>query len=296
VGFGTIIHNVYFGDNPDEVGAGEPTTFKGPVGKTSYVPGDLEMDKTYYWRVDEFDSTDTHAGDVRSLSTSRAGGGIRADYYNGTNFDTKVLTRIDPQIDFNWGDGVPDEAVGADNFSVRWTGQLEAAFTETYTFYARTDDGVRLWVEGQLLIDNWINRAPTEDKASIDLIAGQYYGVVMEYYDDTAGAVAELHWSSPRTPKQLIPQGALSLPVKAGGANPRAGAMEVTQTPVLTWSAGDFAAWHEVYFGTNEEAVRNADRSSPEYKGSKNLGSESHLPSAGGSGKMYFDDIRLYRP
>ncbi|MHC4168423.1 MAG: PA14 domain-containing protein [Planctomycetota bacterium] len=217
-GFGTIVHTVYFGDNPDDVAAGAPDTAKGAVGGTSYATGALELDKTYYWRVDEFDGTDTHAGEVWSFSTPQPGGGVRADYYTGMNFETHVLTRTDPQIDFNWGDGAPDDAVGPDQFSVRWTGQLEAAFTETYTFYARSDDGVRLWIEGQQLVDSWVNRSPAEDKGTIDLIAGQIYSVVMEYYDDDSGAVAELRWSSPRTPKQLIPQGALSLPVKASSA------------------------------------------------------------------------------
>ncbi|MHC4074496.1 MAG: PA14 domain-containing protein, partial [Planctomycetota bacterium] len=225
-----------------------------------------------------------------SFITSRPGGGVRADYYKGTNFETHVLTRTDPQINFNWSDGAPDDAVGADQFSVRWTGQVEAAFTETYTFYAKSDDGVRLWIEGQQLVDSWVNRSPSEDKGTIDLIAGQLYSVVMEYYDDDSGAVAELRWSSPRTPKQLIPQAALSLPVKASSANPPAGAIDVKQTIILTWSAGDFASSHEVYFGTDGEAVRNADTSSSEYKGARNLGSESYDP-----GKLQWDTTYYWR-
>ncbi|MHC4225904.1 MAG: LamG domain-containing protein, partial [Planctomycetota bacterium] len=95
-GFGTIIHNVYFGDNFDNVSAGTPDTSRGPVGDTSYVPGPLDLDKTYYWRIDEFDGAGTHTGDVWSFITSRPGGGVRADYYKGTNFETHVLTRTDP--------------------------------------------------------------------------------------------------------------------------------------------------------------------------------------------------------
>jgi len=189
------------------------------------------------------------------------------------------LNRVDPQIDFNWGDpGGPDSSVGNDNFSVRWSGQVEAAFTETYTFYARTDDGVRLWVEGLQLVDNWVDRSATENRGTIDLVAGQFYSVVMEYYENGGGAVAELRWSSPHTPKQLIPQAALSLPVKASSANPRTGSVDVKQTAILTWGPGDFAQSHDVYFGTDEEAVRNADTSSPEYKGTRALGSESYDP------------------
>jgi hypothetical protein len=289
-GFGTKIHNVYFGDNFEDVNAGTPDTSRGPVGDTAYVPGTLDLDKTYYWRIDEFDGIGTYTGDVWSFETMKADGGVRADYYKGMNFENLVLTRVDPQINFNWGAGEPDPLVGADQFSVRWVGQVEAAFTETYTFYASTDDGVRLWVEGQQLVDSWVNRSATEDRGAIDLMAGQLYSVVMEYYEDGSGAVAELRWSSPRTPKQLIPQAALSLPVKASSANPPSGATDVKQTTILTWSAGDYASSHEVYFGTDQEAVRNADTSSPEYKGTRNLGSESYEP-----GKLEWDTTYYWR-
>jgi len=112
----------------------------------------------------------------------------------------------------------------------------------------------------------------------------------MEYYEDGSGAVAELRWSSPHTPKQLIPQAALSLPVKASSANPRSGTTDVKQTTILTWSAGDYASSHEVYFGTDQEAVRNADTSSPEYKGTRNLDSESYDP-----GKLEWDTTYYWR-
>jgi len=289
-GYGAKVHQVYFGENFEDVNAGTADTSKGPVGDTVYVPGTLDLDKTYYWRIDEFDGISTHTGDVWSFTTMKAGGGVRADYYKGMNFETHVLNRMDPQINFNWGSGAPDESVGEDTFSVRWTGQVEAAFTKTYTFYARSDDGVRLWVEGQQLVDSWVDRSATEDKGTIDLMAGQLYSIVMEYYENGDGAVTELRWSSPSTPKQLIPQAALSLPVKAGGANPPSGATDVKQTTILTWAAGDYAASHEVYFGTDQEAVRNADTSSPEYKGSRNLGSESYDP-----GKLDWDTTYFWR-
>ncbi len=278
-GFNARLHQVYFGENRADVEAGTGGTAKGPSGTTTYTPTGLQAGTTYYWRIDEFDGANTYKGDVWSFSTARIGGGIRADYYKGMNFENHVLTRTDPKIDFNWGDpGGPDPAVGDDNFSVRWTGEVEAAFTETYTFYARTDDGVRLYVDGQPLVDSWVDRSPTEDFGTIDLIAGTTYSLVMEYYENTGGAVAELRWSSPRTPKQIVPQAALSLPVKASSPTPRSGSVDVNPTIVLTWGAGDDAASHDVYFGTGEAAVRDATQTSPEYKGSKPLGNESYDP------------------
>jgi len=278
-GFDTKLHNVYFGDNFDDVDAGTGDTAKGPVAAASFTPGALEPSKTYYWRIDEFDGFETNKGDVWSFTVAGTTGGVRADYYKGMNFENLALTRTDPQINFNWGDpGGPDPAVGDDNFSVRWSGEVEAVFTETYTFYPRTDDGVRLFVDGQLLVDSWINRSATEDNGTIDLIAGNTYSLVMEYYEDDSGASAVLRWSSPRTPKQIIPQAALSLPVKASSPAPRGGSVDVRQTTDLSWGPGDSAASHEVYFGTDEEAVRNATNASPEYKGTKALGEEIYDP------------------
>jgi hypothetical protein len=290
-GFDTILHNVYFGDNFEDVNVGTGNTSKGPSSTLSFSPGTLEPDKTYYWRIDEFDGRQTHKGDVWSFTVAGTGGGVRADYYTGMNFDNLVLTRTDPQIDFNWGDpGGPDPAVGDDNFSARWSGEVEAAFTETYTFYTNSDDGVRLWVDGNLLVDNWTDHSSTENKGTIDLVAGNTYGFVMEYYENGGGAVAQLQWSSPRTPKQIIPQAALSLPVKASSPNPPNRAVDVSQTTILSWGAGQAAASHEVYFGTDEDAVKNAGTGSPQYKGSRQLGSESYDP-----GKLEWDVTYYWR-
>ena len=278
-GFNTILHYVYLGENFDDVEAGTGGTSQGVAGLPSFSPGALEPGKTYYWRIDEFDGSETYKGDIWSFTTAGPGGGVRADYYKGMNFENFVLSRTDPQINFNWGDpGGPDPSVGDDNFSVRWTGEVEAAFTETYTFYPKTDDGVRLWVDGQLLVDNWVDHSVIEDNGKIDLIADNTYSLVMEYYENGGSAVAELRWSSPRTPKQLIPQAALALPVKASSPTPRSGSVDVKQTIVLSWGAGQDAASHEVYFGTDEDAVRNATKASPEFKGTKDLGNETYDP------------------
>ena len=275
-GFGAMMHTVYFGNDADVVG----NATGGAVSVTAtYTPGPLEAGKTYYWRVDEFDAITTHKGDVWSFTVAGAGGGVRGDYYRGETFNTFVLSRTDPQINFNWPDGTgPDDAVGDDNFSVRWTGEVEAAFTETYTFYTNSDDGVRLWVDGQPLVDNWTAHTNMENSGNIDLVAGHVYSLQMEYYENTGPAVAELRWSSARTPKQFVPQAALAPPIKASNPSPVNGATGTKMTPILTWSAGDYAASHEVYFGTDADAVANATKASPEFIATKALGDESYDP------------------
>jgi hypothetical protein len=275
-GLGAKLHYVYFGDDYDTVANATGAPQQGVL---TYNPGPLELEKTYYWRVDESDGYNTYTGDVWSFTTAKEGGGVKAQYYNGMNFENLILSRIDPQINFNWGDpGSPDPSVAVDQFSARWTGEVEAAFTETYTFYTTSDDGVRLWVNGVQVVDSWVDQSPTEHSGTIDLVAGTTYSLVMEYYENGGGAVAELRWSSPSTPKQLIPQAALSPPVRASAPSPSSGATGTKMTPILKWNPGDYAASHEVYFGTDADAVRNADKSSPQYKGTKALGNESYDP------------------
>ena len=297
-GFGSILHTVYFGDDFDTVAIATGGVAQGLI---NFSPGPLEPEKTYYWRIDEFDqSGTTHTGDVWSFKTAKIGGGIRGDYYRGMNFETFVLTRTDTEINFNWGDpGGPDPAVGDDQFSCRWTGEVEAAFTETYTFYAAADDGVRLWVDGVQLVNAWIDQATTEYRGTIDLIAGNSYSIVMEQYENGGGATAYLRWSSPSTPKQIIPQAALAPPVKASSPSPSNGATGTKMTPTLKWGAGDYAASHEVYFGTDADAVANADKNSPEYKGTKALGDESFDPGKLAWFTQYFwriDEVNDFNP
>jgi hypothetical protein len=131
--------------------------------------------------------------------------GFNAEYYNSINLSGVAITRIDSGINFDWASGSPDAALSADNFSVRWTGKIQPAFSENYTFYTISDDGVRLWVNGQLLVDNWTNHGPIENSGSIALQAGQKYDVKMEYYENTGGAVAKLSWSSASQAKEIIP-------------------------------------------------------------------------------------------
>jgi hypothetical protein len=92
---------------------------------------------------------------------------------------------------------------------VRWTGQVSPLYSQTYTFYSRTDDGARVWVNDQLIIDRWVDQAITETSGTISLVAGQYYDIRMDYYENSGDAEAHLSWSSPSQPKEIIPQSRL---------------------------------------------------------------------------------------
>ncbi len=134
------------------------------------------------------------------------GTGLFGQYYDNADLTGFTFNRVDSTVNFSWGSGAPDPSLGADTFSVRWTGQVIPQYSETYTFYTQSDDGVRLWVNGQQLINNWTNHTSTEDNATIALTANFRYMIKLEYYDNTFSAVARLSWSSPSQPKQVIPQ------------------------------------------------------------------------------------------
>ncbi|HEX2877141.1 MAG TPA: PA14 domain-containing protein [Polyangiaceae bacterium] len=141
-----------------------------------------------------------------------AGTGLNGDYFSDTTLITKVLTRNDATVDFQWGTAAPAPGVAADRFSVRWTGKVSPRYSGSTTFFTSSDDGVRLWVNGQQLINNWTNHAPTENSGSLSLTAGQKYDIKLEYYEQTGGATARLFWSSSCEPKAAIPSSQLYRP------------------------------------------------------------------------------------
>ncbi|ODG99831.1 hypothetical protein A4S05_36215 [Nostoc sp. KVJ20] len=140
------------------------------------------------------------------------GNGLKGEYYDNIDFTNLKQTRTDATVNFNWGNGSPDPSVGADTFSVRWTGQVEAKYSETYNFYTTTDDGVRLWVNGQQIINKFVDQSATEHSGAIALVAGQKYDIKLEYYDKTYDAVSRLSWSSTSQAKEIIPQSQLYSP------------------------------------------------------------------------------------
>ena len=140
---------------------------------------------------------------------SGGGNGLQAIYYDNMNFSGTSISRIDPVIDFNWGLGSPNPQIGNETYSVRWEGSIEAPTSGTYTFYSTTDDGVKLWINGQLIIEKWIDQAPREWTGTINMSAGQRVAFKMEYYENGGGAVAQLSWSGPGVGKQIVPSSQL---------------------------------------------------------------------------------------
>jgi GH43 family beta-xylosidase len=133
-----------------------------------------------------------------------AGEGLTAQYFHNADFTGLALERSEA-VNFDWGTASPIAGMNANSFSVRWTGQLEAKFTETYTIRTVSDDGVRLWIDGKLLIDNWDNHVAEIDTATIALEGGKRYDVRLEYYDNSGVAEIRLQWQSASQPLEAIP-------------------------------------------------------------------------------------------
>lgn len=145
------------------------------------------------------------------LEQLQKGTGLTAQYYDNLDFTGFKLARVDSSIDFDWGMNAPAPSVGADIFSVRWTGQIVPLYSETYTFYTNTDDGIRLWVDNKLLIDQWkvFYEGALEFSGAIDLEAGKKYNIKIEYFEDIKNASAKLLWASKSQAKEIVPQSQL---------------------------------------------------------------------------------------
>ncbi len=161
-------------------------------------------------------------------------GGLRGDYFNGSNFETFVLGRTDSSINFNWGSGSPAAGVTVDAFSVRWTGYIIPRYTETYVIYPRTGDGVRLWLNGTRVVNAWWSQDTTERSVTIALTAGQPVAITMEFFEKWYTAEAYLSWSSASQPKEIIPASQLALDVNAPTSTPT---LTRTNTPTPTATA-----------------------------------------------------------
>lgn len=216
-----------------------PTTPIANVAGTSYNLTGLTPATTYKWYVAPRNAAGPAVGcssNGRSFTTAAATGtgtGLKGDYFNNVTLTgVSAYSRTDATVNFNWGTSAPVFLfVRSDNFSVRWTGFVQPLYSQTYTFYTTSDDGVRLWVNGVQLINNWTDHSATENSGSITLTAGVKYTITMEYYDRTGSAVATLSWSSPSTTKAIIPQRQLYLP-SAGGRVMAPELTPVTETTV----------------------------------------------------------------
>lgn len=136
-----------------------------------------------------------------------SGSGLTAQYFNESNFSKLAFARVEPRIDFNWGEGSPDSMVDPNTFSIRFTGQIQTEARE-YTFYVASDEGARLWVDGVILVDDWSIPGFAEVSGRVNLSSGKH-DIRLDYFDNFGPASVALYWSYPGQTKQIIPTASL---------------------------------------------------------------------------------------
>ncbi|MCX7749665.1 MAG: S8 family serine peptidase [Clostridia bacterium] len=176
---------------------------------TNFLLGGLQPDTSYIFNIAAKNSSGQVIAEKRILKKSiwaGKGNGLKASYYNDTNMSNLKLTRKE-NVDFNWGSGSPDASIGSEAFSVKWQGELEAKYSEEYTFYAQTQGAAKLWIDGKLIFDKSQDDSDTmqEVYGSISLEAGRYYPVQLEYYESMGDASVKLLWSSVSQTKEAVP-------------------------------------------------------------------------------------------
>ncbi|GAA0420077.1 hypothetical protein Acor_29950 [Acrocarpospora corrugata] len=139
------------------------------------------------------------------------GTGLKAAYWNNTTFTgSPAVIRTDPTANYAWRyGGSPSPLITTDNFSARWTGTIEPRYSERYTFTTGSDETVRLWIDGQLIIDNNTPHTAAVNQGSATLVAGRGHEIRLDYTERTGEAFMKLAWSSPNTPAQIVPQSQL---------------------------------------------------------------------------------------
>jgi hypothetical protein len=293
-GADSAIHHLYFGDNLQDVQAGTGVTDKGTVSTATFNVGLLELEKTYYWRVDEFDGSQTHTGNVWSFTTTLEGlGTVVLDMWEGITGSTLDLlldnpsypdnpTSSDELTEFSTADSI------GDNYGARIHGWLYVPLTGDYTFFFSSADQGELWLSTdddptnvQLLASEPVwGSYDTFSRQSepVSLIGGNKYYIMTLWKEGPDWDHCQVAWRGAGIREQEIIQGSYLSPyepVNAFSPIPADGATDVKRTLVLSWKPGKHATSHDVYFGTDQEAVRNAGAGSPEYKGTNDFGSES---------------------
>ncbi len=197
--------------------------------------------------------------------------GLLGEYFNNPDLSDPAGTRVDAQVDFDdndFGNGPPGTSVTADDtYSERWTGWVKIDSPGTWTFSTVSNDGVRLWVNNQPLIDNWEQHTATVDQGSIQLEAG-WHPLRLEHFQQNGTVVIQLRFAGPDQPEVVIPTTHLS-PTDPNDGTPVANAgpdrsVEVGNPATLSGSGIDndgsivSYSWQQIS-GPNQATLENDD-------------------------------------
>ena len=183
-----------------------------PVANSPPYTGPITLDHSAAVKARAF-SAGKGSSPVVSLTLYEAGSigtgtGLRGEYFsqqNKTFSYPATLGRTDAQINFSWGLAPPAPGIYPANFTVRWTGFVQPQFSEAYSFIVRSHSGARLWIDGELVVDQWTDAPSADGVGTIELQAGKLYELRMDYYQSSSAAEAILSWRSPSTQIGVIP-------------------------------------------------------------------------------------------
>lgn len=125
------------------------------------------------------------------------GKGLFAEYYDDKFLEGIPQTRIDKGVNFDPVNQPPDPYSNYKHKSMRWTGYIAPNITGVYKIGVNSDDGIRLWLNGELVVDEWHNRGMTTDQVDIRMEAGKKYAIKLEYFDNGGDAICQLLWQVP---------------------------------------------------------------------------------------------------
>ena len=137
--------------------------------------------------------------------------GLVGQYYANRNLEGEPIYRVDEKIDFDWENNSPMDNIPTDSFSVRWSGYIRVPETGRYTFYVKSDDGARVWIDGELVFDYWFAQSATERSFEINMDVGKRYAIRVEYYEVNATASMQLSWESASIKKEIISEKYLTI-------------------------------------------------------------------------------------
>ncbi|MCX6151255.1 MAG: glycoside hydrolase family 3 C-terminal domain-containing protein [Ignavibacteriales bacterium] len=134
----------------------------------------------------------------KNLFTDKNEQGLLGEYFDNMELKgTPSFSRIDKQVNFDFGEDGPTAGFNKFNYSVRWTGKIKAEKTGSYSLELTSDDGVRLWLDDKMLIDYWNDHAPEAKNVNVSLETGKEHKIKIEFYQNKGGAVAKLGWYMP---------------------------------------------------------------------------------------------------
>jgi len=312
-GQATIMYQLYFADDFNAVNDGTTEADKGITTEITYKLALLYPETVYYWRVDAFDGTTStwHTGDVLSFTTIPGGTGriireVWQDIGAGTAIGGLTGNPNYPDDPTFWEfiDTFEGPVDVADNYGSRLRGWLFPPATGDYIFWLATDDQGQLWLstdedpantEMIANVPGWVpsrdfdntgggSGGPEQKSAAITLQEGKAYYIEAMMKEGGGGDNIAVAWQGPIGTRQIISAEYISptayAPVRAYSPRPGDGATDVIETATLGWLAGANAAQHDVFLGTDRDAVASADTTTADiYRGRQALAATGYVPT-----------------